>query len=216
MFNMNFAQKVVIHTNDQKWQASPMPGVWRKPLAREEKERGHATSLVKYDAGSSFSEHDHPQGEEILVLEGTFSDHTGDYGKGQYFRNPKGFRHAPFSKEGCIILVKLHQFHADDTAHVLIDTKDGHWQQGHGKLRVMPLHTHLTESTALVFWPAGTNFQLHTHFGGEEIYVISGELIDEFGHYPQGTWLRSPHGSQHNPYVSVDTLIWVKTGHLEI
>ncbi len=54
MLNMNFAQKVVIHTKEQKWQASPMPGVWRKPLAREEKERGHATSLVKYDADSSF------------------------------------------------------------------------------------------------------------------------------------------------------------------
>jgi anti-sigma factor ChrR (cupin superfamily) len=78
----------------------------------------------------------------------------------------------------------------------------------------MPLHSHLTESTALVFWPAGATFQLHTHFGGEEIFVISGELIDEFGHYTGGTWLRNPHASQHNPYALVDTLIWVKTGHL--
>lgn len=214
MLNMNFAERVVVSTKDQEWQASPMPGVWRKPLAREEKEQGHATSIVKYDAGSFFSEHDHPQGEEIFVLEGTFSDQTGDYGKGQYFRNPKGFKHAPFSKEGCVILVKLHQFQADDKAHLLIDTQNKQWQQGYGKLKVMSLHSHLTESTALVFWPAGTTFQPHTHFGGEEIYVISGELIDEFGHYPEGTWLRSPHASQHNPYTIVDTLIWVKTGHL--
>ena len=56
-----------------------MPGVCRKPLACEEAERGHATSIVRYDPGASFSEHGHPLGEEILVLEGTFSDQTGDY-----------------------------------------------------------------------------------------------------------------------------------------
>ena len=214
MLNMDLSERVVIHTHDQAWQTSPMPGVWRKPLARESKEQGHATSIVKYDAGSSFSEHDHPKGEEILVLEGTFSDQTGDYGKGQYFRNSEGFIHAPFSKEGCVILVKLHQFQADDKEHILIDTDKTEWQPGQGELKVMALHSHLAESTALVFWPAGTKFQAHTHFGGEEIFVISGEFIDEFGHYPAGTWIRSPYASQHNPYVQEDTLIWVKVGHL--
>jgi anti-sigma factor ChrR (cupin superfamily) len=50
--------------------------------------------------------------------------------------------------------------------------------------------------------------------GGEEIYVISGEFIDEHGRYPAGTWIRSPHLSQHHPFVEKDTLILVKTGHL--
>jgi len=108
MHNMDFAKRVVINTHDAEWQASPMPGVERKPLAREERERGHATSIVRYEPGASFSEHGHPLGEEILVLDGIFSDHTGDYPAGTYFRNPEGFRHAPFSKEGCVLLVKLH------------------------------------------------------------------------------------------------------------
>lgn len=214
MLNMNFNERVVINTKQQNWQPSPKAGVWRKPLAREDKERGHATSIVKYDAGASFSEHDHPLGEEILVLEGTFSDHTGDYHQGQYFRNPEGFKHAPFSKNGCTILVKLHQFQADDNQHLLLDTQQEPWQAGYDLLQVMPLHSHKTESTALVFWPAGAKFKPHQHWGGEEIYVISGEFIDEFGRYPAGTWIRNPHGSQHNPYVEVDTLIWVKVGHL--
>ena len=110
MLNMNFNEQVVIKTHEQDWVASPKPGVWRKPLAREDAERGHATSVVKFDPGAAFSEHDHPLGEEILVLSGTFSDHTGDYPAGTYIRNPKGFVHAPFSKEGCILFVKLHQF----------------------------------------------------------------------------------------------------------
>ncbi|MBL4900785.1 MAG: cupin domain-containing protein, partial [Colwellia sp.] len=52
------------------------------------------------------------------------------------------------------------------------------------------------------------------HFGGEEIFVIKGEFIDEYGRYPQGTWIRSPHLSEHYPYVEQETIILVKVGHL--
>ena len=214
MLNMDFADRVVIDTRQAEWQPSPMPGVGRKPLAREDAERGHATSIVRYEPGASFSEHDHPLGEEILVLEGTFSDHTGDYKAGTYFRNPEGFRHAPFSEEGCVLLVKLHQFQPGDSAHVVIDTNTTPWQPGHGGLEVMPLHSHGGEHVALVHWPENEKFQRHTHVGGEEIYVISGEFIDEYGRYPAGNWIRSPHMSVHNPWVEEETLIWVKTGHL--
>ena len=214
MINMDLSQRVVINTNEQDWQQSPMQGVWRKPLAREDMERGHATSIVRYDAGASFSEHNHPLGEEILVLEGVFSDQTGDHLAGTYFRNPEGFIHAPFSQKGCVLLVKLHQFQANDSDHITIDTHSTEWLPGNGNLQVMPLHSFGTEHVALVKWPAGERFQPHTHFGGEEIYVINGEFKDELGSYPAGTWIRSPHLSSHNPYVDEDTLIWVKVGHL--
>lgn len=214
MLNMDFSDKVVIDTNQLDWVKSPMPGVWRKPLAREEAERGHATSIVRYEPGARFRQHDHPGGEEILVLEGVFSDETGDYGAGTYFRNPVGFRHAPFSEAGCVLLVKLHQFQPDDTAHVVVDTRATRFNPGIGKLEVMPLHEHRTEQVTLVRWPAGARFQPHRHVGGEEIFIISGELKDEYGCYPAGTWLRSPHLSHHLPYVEKDTLIWVKVGHL--
>jgi anti-sigma factor ChrR (cupin superfamily) len=211
---MDLSQRVVINTNDQAWLQSPMQGVWRKPLAREDIERGHATSIVRYDAGAKFSEHNHPLGEEILVLDGTFSDQTGDYHAGTYFRNPEGFIHAPFSRQGCVLLVKLHQFHDDDDNNIAIDTTAAEWLPGNGNLQVMPLHNFGAEQVALVKWPAGERFQPHTHFGGEEIYVISGEFKDELGSYPAGTWIRSPHLSSHNPYVEKNTLIWVKVGHL--
>lgn len=214
MLNMNFEQSVVIETHQKPWIASPKAGVWRKPLAREEAERGHATSLVKFDAGASFSEHDHPLGEEILVLSGTFSDQSGDYQAGSYFRNPEGFTHAPFSKEGCVLLVKLHQFKLGDNEHIVIDTNKTDWLSGIGGLSVMPLHSYQGESTALVKWPKGEHFQRHSHVGGEEIFVIKGEFIDEHGRYPQGTWLRSPHLSEHCPYVEQETVILVKVGHL--
>lgn len=216
MHNMDFSQRVVINTLHSDWVASPMPGVMRKPLAREDAERGHATSIVRYQPGAFFSEHDHPLGEEIFVLEGVFSDQTGDYGAGCYFRNPEGFKHAPFSKEGCLILVKLHQFQDSDHHRLVINTQNTDWLPGIGGLQVMPLHTHKAEHVALVRWPAGEQFNSHWHPAGEEIYVISGELCDEYGTYPAGTWLRNPPMSQHTPYAKKDTVIWVKAGHLDL
>ncbi len=214
MLNMNFEQRVVINTLSEAWQASPLTGVYRKPLAREEAEQGHATSIVRYEAGAKFRKHEHPHGEEILVLEGVFSDETGDYPAGSYLRNPQGFSHAPFSKHGCFLLVKLHQFQEGDNNIVRVDTQNTPWQSGMGNLQVMPLHSFKTESTALVYWPAGEHFQPHVHTGGEEIYVISGEFVDEHGRYGEGTWIRNPHMSQHNPFVEKDTVILVKIGHL--
>ena len=216
MLNMDFSLPVTINSHDVEWLQSPLAGVWRKPLAREEAERGHATSIVRYEAGASFTRHEHPLGEEILVLAGTFSDETGDYPAGTYFRNPEGFAHAPFSKEGCVLLVKLHQFQPDDHQHIIVDTHNTPWLQGQGNLQVMPLHDFGAEQTALVKWPAGEKFQPHMHFGGEEIYVISGEFKDEHGSYPAGSWLRSPHMSRHHPFVEEETIIWVKVGHLPI
>jgi anti-sigma factor ChrR (cupin superfamily) len=214
MLNMQFEQRVVINTNDAAWQPSPASGVWRKPLAREEAERGHATSIVRYDPGASFSRHGHPLGEEILVLGGTFSDEHGDFGTGTYFRNPPGSSHAPFSKAGCVLLVKLHQFLSNDLAQVSIDTYRARWRSEGGNLKSIPLHEFAGERVALVKWPAGGHSQFHAHSGGAEIFVLSGELKDEYGTYPHGTWLRIPPMSEHCPYADQETVIWVKTGHL--
>jgi len=214
MLNMDFDQKDVIDTKRQDWVPSPSSGVWRKPLAREEAERGHTTSIVRFDPGSYFSRHEHPLGEEILVLEGIFSDEHGDYGPGTYLRNPPGTGHSPFSKDGCVLFVKLDQFSPDDTTPVRVDTRNTSWLPGQGELQVMPLHEVRGEHVALVKWPAGERFQPHRHFGGEEILVLSGEFKDEFGSYPAGSWLRSPHLSQHYPFVDEETVIWVKVGHL--
>lgn len=213
-YNLDFSKQVVIDSAEQVWLPSPLPGVERKPLAREGRESGHATSIVRYAAGSSFSAHSHPLGEEIFVLEGVFSDESGDYPAGSYIRNPPTSSHSPFSKNGCVIFVKLQQFDADDLEEVRVNTTTEAWLPGQGGLQVMPLHEFQGQSTALVKWPAGERFQPHRHYGGEEILVLSGEFIDEHGRYPQGTWIRSPHLSEHFPYVEEETVILVKVGHL--
>ena len=77
MLNMNFSVPVLLNAGQLDWVPSPMPGVDRKPLAREDMERGHATSIVRYAPGSIFRPHPHPLGEEILVLSGEFCDEAG-------------------------------------------------------------------------------------------------------------------------------------------
>ena len=211
---MDFARTACLLPDNQKWVKSPADGVSRIPLEREAAESGHTTSFVKFEPGSFFPAHKHPQGEEIYVLEGVFSDENGDYPAGSYIRNPPGSRHKPFTKEGCTLFVKLDQFQQDDSSHIVIRPDEQNWRAGIGNLKVSPLHAHNSESTALVWWPEGEVFQPHAHHGGEEVVVIKGKFIDEHGEYPAGSWIRSPHMSKHFPHVRDETLILVKVGHL--
>ncbi|PCJ96326.1 MAG: cupin [Zetaproteobacteria bacterium] len=161
----------------------------------------------------------HGGGEEIFVLEGEFSDEYGEYPKGTYLRNPPGSSHHPkIGKDGASIFVKLNQFATDDLSQIDINTCDSQWNKGLvNGLSVMSLHEHAGAHTALVKWAPNTVFNPHSHWGGEEIFVIDGTFYDEYGEYPKGTWLRSPHLSKHSPYSKDDgALIYVKIGHLRV
>ncbi|MEL7448217.1 MAG: cupin domain-containing protein [Pseudomonadota bacterium] len=213
--NMDRTKRVAVGTATLPWEDSPSAGVQRKKLEREAAESGQVTSVVRYAPGSSFSAHSHPLGEEILVLDGVFSDEHGDYPAGTYLRNPPGSSHSPASAPGCTLFVKLNMFDPADSSTVRVDTNNMEWRPGLVEgLSVMPLHEFRAEHTALVRWQPGTKFPAHLHEGGEEIFVIDGAFEDDKGTYPAGTWLRSPPGSAHEPFSSEGCTILVKTGHL--
>ena len=164
-------QRAVLDTTALPWAPSPMAGVERRMLDRRGGEVARATSIVRYAPGSRFERHVHAGGEEILVLEGTFSDEQGDYAAGTYLRNPADSSHAPFSTGGCALLVKLQQMHPGDQQRLVIDTNNAAWRPGLvNGLEVMPLHGFGSEHVALVRWAPGTRFQPHGHPGGEEIF----------------------------------------------
>lgn len=213
----DFEERVVIKPNDYQWVDSPMPNVTRMMLDRIGGENARATTIVKFAPNSEFSPHTHIGGEEFYVLEGVFSDEHNNYGKGSYVRNPAGTSHTPrIGGEGATIFVKLQQFAKNDLVQSVINTNEQIWHQGLVEgLTVMPLHEHNTEHIALVKWAPNTQFSQHRHHGGEEILVLEGTFYDEHGIYPKGTWIRSPHLSQHTPYTKEDgALIYVKVGHL--
>ena len=194
-----------------------MPGVSRMMLDRIGGEVARATSLVRYEPNSTFSPHVHSGGEEFLVLDGAFADEHGSYPAGSYVRNPIGTSHTPsIGPEGALILVKLQQFDPDDDRQVVIDGHQAAWEKGSlDGVAVLPLHEFGSERVRLIRIAKRVRFDRHQHDGGEEIFVVEGAIADEFGDYPAGSWLRYPHGSEHQPYTAEsDALIWVKSGHL--
>ncbi|MET1256857.1 cupin domain-containing protein [Aliikangiella maris] len=215
--NADFNQRVVIKPDNYQWVQSPMPGVERMMLDRVGGEVARATSLVRYAPNSQFTQHSHGGGEEFLVLAGIFSDEHGDYPEGTYVRNPIGTSHTPqIGEHGATILVKLHQFSQQDTQQKQINIHQSHWQPGLVEgLSVLSLHQFENEHVAMVKWQPNTQFQFHQHWGGEEIFVLSGHFFDEHGDYPAGTWIRNPHLSTHHPFTKEQgATIIVKTGHL--
>tara|TARA_B100000029_G_scaffold402107_1_gene401494 strand:+ start:271 stop:945 length:675 start_codon:yes stop_codon:yes gene_type:complete len=217
--NADFSQFVVVQTNDMEWQQSPTPGIWRKRLELlGEVESGHVTSLVRFDPGAKFPDHPHPDGEEILVLDGVFSDETGDYPAGSYVLNPEGTTHAPWSENGCTLFVKLQQYSGKDRPHVVIDTNNAEWQPGRMEgMEFLPLYSDPEPAkgiTRLTRVPAGCDLGPDPHPGGEEVFVIEGCVEDEFGRHESGTWFRHPVGSEHNPTSPEGCLLYVKREHL--
>lgn len=63
-------------------------------------------ALLKYEAGAVVPRHRHEGLETILVLQGTQSDETGDYGAGTYIVNAAGTEHSVWSDTGCVVLIQ--------------------------------------------------------------------------------------------------------------
>ena len=210
--NADYNERIVINHHALPWVPSPASGVERRMLERTGGEVAKATSIVRYQPGSAFQTHSHEFGEEILVLDGVFSDETGDYPAGTYMMNPPGSSHAPHSKTGCTLFVKLRHLGSDQIEREVLDTTTDVWHQGMVPgLHVMPLMRQGSGST-LVRWAPETYFNPHRHYGGEEIFVVSGVFEDEHGRYPTGSWIRSPHMSMHQPFSKEGCTIFCEDG----
>lgn len=213
--NTDLSARAVVDSNELDWLASPEDGVERRPLERDGGEVARATSIVRYAADSSFSEHTHERGEEFFVLSGTFCDETGEFPAGSYVRNPPGSSHKPFSREGCTILVKLRQMREDDTQRVAVDSNQAEWQAGaNAGHHVISLYEGPDEWVTLEKLEPGGSVPSDEAAGGDEIFVIAGSFQDELGSYKKGTWIRNPPGTRHGIESPEGCLLWIKRGHL--
>jgi len=201
-----------------EWQASPSGTVWRKRLHLVgSPEAGQVTSLVRYEPNASFPVHDHPEGEEILVLEGIFSDEHGDWPAGTYLLNPEGFRHAPFSKEGCLLFVKLRQYSGAGRHHVATRTDEISWQTtARPEIELKSLYAvdGFADTTQLQRWASGASSGTVAYDGGVEIFVLEGTFEDERGSYGEHSWLRLPDNVKHTPVTLGGCKLYVKMGAL--
>ena len=216
--NGDLSVRAVADTTRMAWAPSPSGTVWRKRVHLVgPAESGQVTSVVRYEPRSRFPAHDHPDGEEILVLEGVFSDEHGHWPAGTYLLNPEGFRHAPFSEPGCVLFVKLRQFPGRERRHVVVDTSKLLWEPtATPSLSYKHLYQQLgfSDVTRLERWATGSDPGTSFHEQGAEFFVLEGEFADEAGVYSPGFWLRLPAGSVHHPRSERGCTLYVKRGGL--
>ncbi len=172
-FNSDLSNRVVLNTSEEIWKSSPSDGVNRLYLDRADfSEYTSATSIVKFEKGSSFPSHAHPNGEEFYVLDGTFSDEYGHYPKGTYVRNPHGTCHNPYSKDGCKIFVKLRQFQKDDKTRIVKNVSQ-QWNTCNDKVDYINLHEFKNEIAYVVKVKPNSKINLpFKNVGGEEILGV--------------------------------------------
>ena len=215
--NADFSKPAIVNRSDAEWVLSPESGVDRIMLDRIGDEVARATSIVRYAPGSSFTRHEHPKGEEFLVLEGTFSDDSGDYPAGFYVRNPPGSGHSPYSKDGCRILVKLRQFDAEDLIPVVIDTRESDLWISYDEedpVEHLPLYEYRSEQVEMVRVAADTQYLMRPNSSGTELFVVNGSIQVADENMPTESWLRFPADQSPQILALTDTVLWVKRGHL--
>lgn len=212
----DLTQRVAVNSDELPWSESPGGEVQRKRLHRVGPlESGQVTSIVRYLPDSEFPAHEHPEGEEILVLDGVFSDEHGDWPAGSYLLNPEGFEHQPFSKEGCLLFVKLRQFPGNARDHVVMDTNASSWRSsvrpgvGWKKLYAQePFSDHMR----LERWADPDSVGTLNFGQGAELFVLRGSFRDANGEYPTRSWLRLPPGSTLTPEGSTPCELYIKEG----
>ncbi|MGI9421028.1 MAG: cupin domain-containing protein [Geminicoccaceae bacterium] len=97
------AQIAVDTGSDEGWKEGGAPGLDVLPLHVFDNE---TVRMVRFAPGTSLEPHDHPGGEEIFVVEGSFEDEHGRYEQGTWIRNPPGSSHQAHSDEGCVLYIK--------------------------------------------------------------------------------------------------------------
>jgi len=212
--NADFSKRVLVHSQNEPWRASPMPGVDRRMLDRIGDEVARATSIVRYAPGSKFSAHTHTGGEEFIVLDGTFQDEHGDCPTGTYVRNPPTTSHTPGSDDGCTIFVKLWQFDPEDRNQFRKDMAAELRRDTHG---VFAAELHRDDREVVTYYEArlGSPISIEAD-GGIELLMLGGSLEESGDLLTEGAWLRLPEGDHLNATVgSEGARFWVKTGHLK-
>ncbi|MEZ5893245.1 MAG: cupin domain-containing protein [Parvularculaceae bacterium] len=211
--NSDFSKPALARASEGAFVPSPLPGVERRMLDRIGGEVARATTIVRYAAGSRFDAHKHDFGEEFFVLDGVFSDASGDFPAGTYVRNPPGSSHAPWSAEGCTIFVKLRQFQDGDSARVVADATKAEGWTGNGAAETFALHEYGEEKVFMLRLAAGV-LEARELPGGAEFLMIEGAATINGETLSPRDWMRLPRGSTAKLSTAPGALFYVKTGHL--
>ena len=103
-FDQEDSTPVVIDTRDAEWPLQPTPGFEAMYLHQF---RDEQVFFIRWAPNTPFKKHTHHGGEEVRVIEGSFSDEYGDYPAGTWLRNPDRSSHKAFTRDkGALLYLK--------------------------------------------------------------------------------------------------------------
>lgn len=111
-FDRNDTKQFAIDTNTANFLCGHAPGLSVLPLHNFE---GESCALLRLAPGTKFSRSGHFGGEEIFVLQGTFSDENGDHPQGTWLRRPYQSTHQHISEKGCLLYIKTGHLSSEQT-----------------------------------------------------------------------------------------------------
>lgn len=105
-------KEYITKSNNLKWEpliesGTNYKGIFVKSLQFDKQTNRSKAILLKFEKGASYPYHDHPAGEEILVLEGNCEIHQETLSQGDYLYTPPTGKHSVYSKTGCVLFLSI-------------------------------------------------------------------------------------------------------------
>ncbi len=150
---------------------------------------------------------------DLLVLNGTLDDGTGRTLEGGDFAIRDGAAELHAGPTGAQVLA-YRDTSGTPFEEITVPRDERPWREGRTPGMLVASLSTAGHPLSLVMWQPGTRTRHHAHPGGEEIFVVKGELL-EAGRHPAGSWIRLHPGAWHSPFVETPTLILVRSGHLK-
>lgn len=198
----NLLDLVTIRIDALPWSATDVPGVAEKvferipagPDARE-------TAVLRLAPGTDLGRWQADCRVDLFVLAGSARINGQACGARHYVRIPAGDDLSLNAPGGATFLVKQRAVAGGEA--ISLDTGNrANWAawggRGSEKAQIYDPGV-LSEAAWVGFMLPDLTIPEHAHAGGEEIFILEGELSDERGRYGPGTWVRFPVGLTHTP-----------------
>ncbi|MFK7893608.1 MAG: cupin domain-containing protein [Granulosicoccus sp.] len=103
---------------------------------------------------------------------------------------------------------------SDFSQRVMLHSDSLVWEEspmpGVERRRLDRVQTEHDRVTTIVRYAPDSHFSSHVHGGGEEFIVLEGVFEDDYGQWPEGSYIRNPPQSRHTPGSSSGCTIFVK------
>ncbi len=150
---------------------------------------------------------------DLLVLNGTLAAGAGRSLEGGDFAIRNSAAELEAGPQGAQVLA-YRDASGSTCEEIVVPRDERPWREGRTPGMLIANLCTAGHALSLLSWQPGARPRHHGHPGGEEIFVVRGELCEHDRH-PAGSWMRLHPGTWHAPHVETPTLILVRSGHLK-